>query len=1081
MDEETFALLPFVRYFPVDVKRVGMMKLFPIGIILSFGLWIHLLANTPDAPVNWLKAFFQSRHHASIPEVEDGYGVVFRDLNDDQWADVYLVRFRNLNRLFVNPGNPRLFMDATISSGLGGDLLPGKLTHLELAGTAADFNRDGRLDMFIAGWGGVSTLMVQKNNFRFQNWTWHAGIDPQIDANIGVWGDVNNDGALDLFITTEQGENKLYINDGFGRFQNRAIEWGVASTAASQSAALVDVNRDGLPDLYVCNWFAPDEFYRNVDGKRFQRVRLFLPHLLEDHQSNGVTFGDVNNDQRLDLLVTDREGHTRLYLNQTLPGDTSWQFLPASGEWNIQVNEPAYGGVIADFDNDGWQDIFLTTIGSNYFFWNRRGKGWVSRKVDTTVKAYSTGCAVADADHDGDLDLFVANKDTSAFLYLNPLTATRFLRVRLHGVTSNREAIGTQVWLLLEAGDSLKTIAYRVLQSVEGYLSQSEPVVHFGIPEGEKFSLRVLFPSGRDIWISHVLPNQIVDVWEHQGIARWLLLARQHVNLLLHKPAFTRDALVLLGILLTIAAFLFLASRRYQLSAVQSNSVVFVVIALLYAIFLWRGQELTTQVLLLQWGAVTAVLGIAVAYLEKVRYMEMARYKQRQLLRNFAQELILIKQLPDLYGRITTTIYQALQPDYVVLYEVADQQITLRTQAGNSTGVPSTLPRPKSVELKGVWESDVVQQLFPQFPYQTLQVALPVFRGSQWLALLMIGQRKVKPSPTTADREILQILTSQAAIAIENIHYIEETRALTQQLTEARVREQYVQELEEKNRSLEQLNAQLKETQMQLVHSEKMASLGQLVAGIAHELNNPISFVYSNMTVLRDYMNTLEQLRQQLQHNPAVTLTENDRQKVLEILADMHQLVSESLDGSQRVKEVVQNLRNFSRLDQAAWKTVDIHTGLEATLRLLAHEIRGRITVLREYGTLPPVLCQPGALNQVFMNILVNAIQAIPEKGKIIIRTRQENQQVVIEIEDTGRGIPPEILSRIFDPFFTTKPVGEGTGLGLSISYRIIQDHGGRIDVWSEVGKGTRFTIVLPIHGKRVTQTGDENHGHQKN
>ncbi len=1045
-----------------------------IGWLALLGLMVHaLLAGEHDTTDPWLEAFFQSRHRAVIPEVADGYGVVFRDLNDDGWPDVYLVRFRNLNRLFVNPGNPRLFADATISSGLGGDLLPGKLTHLELGGTAADVNRDGRLDMLITGWGGVTTLFLQKNGLRFQDWTHHAGIDPQIDANAGVWGDVNNDGALDLFITTEKGENKLYINDGFGRFQERGREWGVASPVASQSAALVDVNRDGLLDLYVCNWFAPDEFYRNVDGQRFQRVVLPLPHLQEDHQSNGVAFGDVNNDQKLDMLVMDREGHTRLYLNRTAPGDTTWQFVPASGPWEIRLPEPAYGGVIADFDNDGWQDVFITTIGPNYFFWNQHGQGWRSHAVDTAVQAYSTGCAVADADNDGDLDLFVANKDTSAVLYINPLPPSRYLRVRLHGISSNREAVGAQVWLLREVEDSLYTIAYRVVQSVEGYLSQSEPVAHFGLSEGDRFSLRVLFPSGRDIWVQHLTPNQTVDVWEHRGIARRLLLARQQLALLWHKPGFSRDALVFLGMLLTIAAFLFLASRRYQLSAVYTNAIVLVLIALLYGIFLLRGQELTTHVLIIQWGAVAAVLGIATAYLEKVRHLEFSRRKQRQLLHDFARELILIKNLPDLYARITATVYRALQPRYVVLYEVGDQELAIRTQAGNSRGIPETLPRPVRVELKGVWEQREIQAAFPHFPYETVQFALPIFRGEQWLALLVIGQRDDQRAPTAADREILQILTSQAAIAIENIHYIEETRTLTQQLTEARVREQYIRELEEKNRSLQQLNAQLKETQMQLVHSEKMASLGQLVAGIAHELNNPIAFVYSNMTVLQDYMTTLRHLQEQLQQQQRLELDATEREKLLEILSDMHQLVAESLEGSQRVKEVVQNLRNFSRLDQAALKPVDIHEGLEATLRLLAHELRRGITVHREYGQLPPVLCQPGPLNQVFMNLLVNAIQAIPDNGEIFIRTRQEGAQVVIEIEDTGEGIPPDLLPKIFDPFFTTKPVGQGTGLGLSISYRIIQEHGGHIEVWSEVGKGTRFTIYLPIEGKTSSQKGE--------
>ncbi|MEL6820647.1 MAG: ATP-binding protein, partial [Calditrichota bacterium] len=189
------------------------------------------------------------------------------------------------------------------------------------------------------------------------------------------------------------------------------------------------------------------------------------------------------------------------------------------------------------------------------------------------------------------------------------------------------------------------------------------------------------------------------------------------------------------------------------------------------------------------------------------------------------------------------------------------------------------------------------------------------------------------------------------------------------------------------------------------------------------------------------------------------------------IRGDIDELIDESLEGSQRVKDLVLNLRNFSRLDEAEFKSVNLHEGLDSSLKLLNNEFKNRIEVIREYGEIPPVYCNPGQINQVFMNLLINAGQAISGKGAIRVRTRSENNTVFIEVNDTGKGIPADIRDKIFDPFFTTKDVGEGTGLGLSISYNIIKEHGGKIRVESKPGEGTEFIIALPIEAQRPDKT----------
>ena len=266
------------------------------------------------------------------------------------------------------------------------------------------------------------------------------------------------------------------------------------------------------------------------------------------------------------------------------------------------------------------------------------------------------------------------------------------------------------------------------------------------------------------------------------------------------------------------------------------------------------------------------------------------------------------------------------------------------------------------------------------------------------------------------------------------------------------------------------LISKLQEAHDQLLQSEKMASIGQLAAGIAHEINNPIGFVNSNMSSLQGYVATLfdviAQYEAALREAPglAARVEEVRGQADLGFLEDdIGDLVGESLDGLKRVRDIVQALKDFSHVGETDWQVASLHAGLDSTLNIVANELKYKARIEKQYGELPPILCLASQLNQVFMNLLVNAGQAISSDGVISIRTGHAGDWVWVEIGDTGAGIAPEHLNRIFEPFFTTKAVGSGTGLGLSLSYGIVNKHGGRIEVASEVGQGTRFTVHLPV------------------
>lgn len=278
--------------------------------------------------------------------------------------------------------------------------------------------------------------------------------------------------------------------------------------------------------------------------------------------------------------------------------------------------------------------------------------------------------------------------------------------------------------------------------------------------------------------------------------------------------------------------------------------------------------------------------------------------------------------------------------------------------------------------------------------------------------------------------------------------------------------------IEQSRNELEAAYLDLKGKQATILQQDKMASIGQLAAGVAHDINNPIGFVYSNLEELRTYLARLKsfiELQQStLGRVSSGPLLEEVQQQYREldierILSDLDIMIAESLEGTERVRNTVQNLRNFSRIDDVAYKLADIHDCLESTINITGNEFKYKAEVKRDYGEIPAILCYPQQLNQVFMNLIINAAQAIEKRGEITIRTWAFEKSVYVSLSDTGNGIAPEALSRIFEPYFTTKEVGEGTGLGLSITYDIIKKHRGDISVESEVGLGTTFTIRLPF------------------
>ncbi|MEP7181673.1 MAG: ATP-binding protein [Betaproteobacteria bacterium] len=335
------------------------------------------------------------------------------------------------------------------------------------------------------------------------------------------------------------------------------------------------------------------------------------------------------------------------------------------------------------------------------------------------------------------------------------------------------------------------------------------------------------------------------------------------------------------------------------------------------------------------------------------------------------------------------------------------------------------------------------------------------------IGALAVNRAPGRPKYAVDDLDRGQVLVSLLALVMANHRMHVE-------------RDNRIVELSTLNAEMQRMYALLEETQGQLIQSEKLASIGQIAAGVAHEINNPVGFVLSNLGSLESYVDSLFALVDArtgadrpvapAADAPSANTPRSGEGVDIEFLrTDIASLIAESRDGLARVKAIVGDLKNLSRggLDES-FELVDLHAALDSTLNIVRNELKHKATIETRYGDLPEVECLPSRLNQVFLNLLVNAGQAIANTGTITISTGTVGAEAWISVADTGCGIPVDHLNRIFDPFFTTKPVGQGTGLGLSVSYSIVRKHGGRIDVDSERGRGTKFTVRLPLRQKQA-------------
>jgi two-component system NtrC family sensor kinase len=1022
-----------------------------------------------------------------IPNMQNGSGVAFRDINGDDLPDIYLTCYQGNNRLLLNSGAYRPFKDVTQISGLSGNLRPEGVYNFESRRTTFDLkigaviidaDNDDDGDIIITGWGISTALYRNDGPLIFKNITDHFDLFPPVDANGCISADIDNDRFPDIFITEERQNNRLLINSGDGFFRDATDMANLYSSGACKGASFSDVDRDGNQDLYVCRSRLPDLFYRNLGNGRFKKISLPLSTLKDSLNTLAVSFGDIDNDADFDMLVTHSGGRNFLYINQTVAKDSQWIFVDKSEEAFGSRQGLSVGSVIADFNNDGFPDFYITNEGPNWLYLNN-GDSTYALTIDESHlavgegKELSRGAASADFDLDGDIDLFVSNKNSPCMLYMNSLNKDNFIKFKLIGILSNRDAIGARVEIYRKEGlgERDQLLGSREITAGSGYYSLNDPIAHFGLDTIKAIDVRIHFPAGTVIEEKNLPAGQLYTIYEQPLTLRAIILSAQHLNALMQQPSFWYQVLLVLIFFALTFLFVRLGSRRYKWSAGTATGYLigFFLMALiaitalnkLGLFYIFSIIDLLTIVF----------VAIFIVNSERLYRLRIIRERYRTVLIDLSNQIVNIRDDQELFQTVIDNITKNTEFDKVAIIPLDhrnrkfDQPIghwitDTKDNLNNFSDLPELID---TMQNRHYLQKIDVKNFQDYFEIMSSMIFISIERNANLFGILSLGAGIPISPLNTEDIDLFMSIGNQMAIAIENNEYIKRSTEMVKKLTEAEVRERYLKELEEanavldsKNRDLQKLYDELKNTQAQLIHSEKMASLGQLVAGISHELNNPIGFIYANIKQLKTYTDKIEEFTK--------NLTNGNNDQIPSILPDIKNLIEDTIHGSQMVKELVDNLRRFSHLDQAEWKEVDIHEGIESSLMILNPQIKHHIRVEKNYTAKRRIDCNPGQINQVFLNLLANAAQAIEQEGTISIKTSEDEEYMTIEITDDGIGIPANIIDKIFDPFFTTKDVGKGTGLGLSISYSIIKNHGGKIEINSKVGKGSTFTVILPFN-----------------
>lgn len=636
------------------------------GIVLHYSSQVNAGSSRPDY------GFEPVQIAPFAKEINDEYGVAIEDFNNDGLNDVFAVCMYDPDRLYVNVSSPPLnkeekvfnlrFSEEAVPRGLTGltkDVSAVGYSKISLGVGVADVDNDGNRDIYICYLAGPNKLFLNNGNGFFRD----VSDEPRRACglpgrwNAAVFGDVNNDGYVDLFVTNEESSNRLYLNDGTGHFTDVTEQAGLTTTGGGMGASFGDIDGDGRLDLCVANWTAPNRLYRNVStvesGVKFVDITESAGIGGEPYaKSNAVVFADVNNDGALDLFITSRKRSNRLYIN-----DGTGKFTDRTAGMIGIDSMLSYGASFADFDNDGYLDLFVANVGECVLYRNVAGKRFVpaTDQFGAQLRGYCTGTATGDIDNDGDIDLYVGVFiNGSSTLFVNKLNNKNFLSIDVGGTQSNRDAIGAKVSLYRDgcADNKECLLGFREINGGSGYGSESSKQVHFGVRGDQSYDIVVFFPaSGIKKILRSVAAGQHLTIREEDGLRGSVTLFSKSLRRLIIDPETHTEAAKFAFVLAIVTASAFAARKRYQWKAVMQcgfHGSVLLLYWIQIALFLHEKILLST---ILPISSVIIVLAIVHLLFDRVIMVRIAQQEKQATRDGIAR---------DLHDDIASTLSSAL-------------------------------------------------------------------------------------------------------------------------------------------------------------------------------------------------------------------------------------------------------------------------------------------------------------------------------------------------------------------------------------------------------------------------------------
>jgi len=595
---------------------------------------------------------------------DDEYGVAMADFNGDDKTDIYAVRIYEQNRLYMNnfSTSKRLssgdgFTEEAVKRNAVGVINPDNSTvqnELKLGICVADIDNDNDQDIYLCYLNRANKLLLNRGNGYFRNVSAQndRACEDMKRSNSAAFSDVDNDGDLDLFVTNEEGSNRLFENDGTGHFEDITVSSGLGSTGGGMCASFGDVNNDGYADLCVTFWYPSNKLYINESKKgsicfRDVSQQTDLVKAVPS-KSNGVAFADINNDGFIDLFIANRDNGNKLYLN-----DGSGFFTDKTQEYFRPENTMSNGAAFADFDLDGFQDLYVTNVGENVFYKNMNGKYFADMTAEfgAELSGYCTGCATGDVDNDGDPDLYVANYiNGNSSLFLNITEKRSFVKFKLEGVSSNKDAVGAKVWLYQISGNGQSGIpaGYRELNCGGGYGSVSAREMIFGVFVGAEYFALVKFPSSPDtIRVDHITAGKTLNIRELNGLPAFYRESRNRT------AGFFTDQENQPEIIKYLVIFVLLVLYNLKLRKSNRNIVIlrYLTSGFIFVVFIF-----VNQIFIFQWFSVSFFIApIVVLGLLAIEYLFIGRILMQRLAQK--EKLDLREKLSrDLHDDLASTL-----------------------------------------------------------------------------------------------------------------------------------------------------------------------------------------------------------------------------------------------------------------------------------------------------------------------------------------------------------------------------------------------------------------------------------------